>query len=54
MDTPATYFHWGFILISVPNGALILGMIALFVTALLAPFPGHRRHHGSEEAPTDE
>ncbi len=39
MDTPATYLHWGFILISVPNLAVIGGMIVLFAIALFAPFP---------------
>lgn len=39
MDSPTTYFHWGFILISVPNLIVIGGMIALFAIALIAPFP---------------
>ncbi len=39
MDTPATYLQFGFVLISIPNLALIIGMIAVFVIALLAPFP---------------
>ena len=39
MDTPAAYFHWGFILISLPNLLVIAGMIVLFATALIAPFP---------------
>jgi hypothetical protein len=39
MDSPATYFHWGFILISVPNLLVIAGMIVLFAVALVAPFP---------------
>jgi hypothetical protein len=39
MDTPANYFHWGFILISVPNLIVIGGMIVLFAVALIAPFP---------------
>ncbi|HEX7262806.1 MAG TPA: hypothetical protein VF383_01385 [Candidatus Dormibacteraeota bacterium] len=39
MDTPTTYFHWGFILISMPNLLVIGGMIALFAIALVAPFP---------------
>lgn len=39
MDTPATYFHWGFILISVPNLIVIGGMIVLFAIALVVPFP---------------
>ena len=49
MDTPTTYFHWGFILISLPNLAVIAGMIALFAVALVAPFPhakeGDDDHH---------
>ena len=43
MDSPTTYFHWGFILISLPNLLVIAGMIALFAIAVLAPFP-----HGEE------
>jgi hypothetical protein len=39
VDTPATYFHWGFILISIPNLLVIGGMIVLFAIALVAPFP---------------
>jgi hypothetical protein len=39
MDSPATYLHWGFIVISWPNLLVILGMIALFALALVAPFP---------------
>ncbi len=39
MDTPATYFHWGFILISVPNLLVIAGMVVLFAIALVVPFP---------------
>ena len=39
MDTPATYFHWGFILISIPNLLVIGGMIVLFAIALVVPFP---------------
>ncbi len=43
MDTPATYVQLGFIVISVPNLLVIIGMVTLFVAALVAPFPGHRR-----------
>jgi len=43
MDSSTTYFHWGFILISVPNLLVIAGMIVLFAIALVAPFP-----HGGE------
>ncbi len=39
MDSPTAYFHWGFILISLPNLAVIVGMVALFAVALAAPFP---------------
>ena len=44
MDSPTTYFHWGFILISLPNLVVIAGMIVLFAIALVAPFP-----HGGED-----
>ena len=47
MDSPATYLHWGFILISWPNLLVILGMITLFAIALIAPFP---QHHGVDDA----
>jgi len=43
MDIPAGYLHLGFIVISVPNLALILAMILLFVVALIAPFPREGR-----------
>jgi hypothetical protein len=39
VDTPATYLHWGFILISVPNLLVIAAMIVLFALALIVPFP---------------
>ena len=39
MDTPATIFQGGFILISLPNLVVIGGMIVLFAIALVAPFP---------------
>jgi hypothetical protein len=43
MDTPAGYLDLGFIHISIPNLAVIIGMIVLFAIALVAPFP-----HGEE------
>jgi hypothetical protein len=43
MDSPATYLHWGFILISWPNLLFIVGMLVLFAVALVVPFP-----HGGE------
>ncbi|HYA00245.1 MAG TPA: hypothetical protein VEK76_07820 [Candidatus Binatia bacterium] len=54
MDAPATYFHWGFILISLPNLVLILVMILLFVAALLLPLPGHRDRAASRGEGDDE
>ncbi|HVA85993.1 MAG TPA: hypothetical protein VNF73_06700 [Candidatus Saccharimonadales bacterium] len=43
MDNPATYVQLGFLVISVPNLLVILGMLALFVAALVTPFPGRHR-----------
>ena len=37
-----SYFHWGFILISVPNLVLIAVMLVLFIAALLLPFSFHK------------
>lgn len=51
MDAPATYIQVGFLLISAPNALLILGMILLFIAALVAPFPGH---HQVEEGIDDQ
>jgi hypothetical protein len=36
------YLHWGVIQISLTNLIIILAMIAVFVLALLLPFPGGR------------
>jgi hypothetical protein len=41
VDAPATYLSWNFILISIPNLVVIVGMIVVFALALVAPFPGH-------------
>jgi hypothetical protein len=50
MDNPAGYLHLGFIVISLPNLALIAAMVALFVIAVLVPFPhgGGRKGGGTE------
>jgi hypothetical protein len=50
VDNPAAYLHLGFIVISLPNLALIAAMVVIFVIALLVPFPreGGRRGGGSE------
>lgn len=50
MDAPATYLSWNFILISIPNVLMILGMIAIFVVALIAPFPSHSEAVDPEES----
>jgi hypothetical protein len=49
MDAPANYVQVGFILISVPNLLLIIGMLVVFVAALLAPFPGHHELPDDDE-----
>ena len=49
MDQPAPYFDWGFIHISWPNLVLIIVMLALFVLALVVPFPGHRAARDEEK-----
>jgi hypothetical protein len=48
MDSPASYFHWGFILISVPNLLVIAGMIVVFAIALVAPFPHGKDGNGRD------
>ena len=40
MDSPASYLHLWFVLISYPNLVLIGGMILLCAIALFAPFHG--------------
>jgi hypothetical protein len=42
LNSPGYYIHWGFVQISLANFIVILLMIAVFVVALLAPFPGGR------------
>jgi hypothetical protein len=46
METPATYIQLGFIVISVPNLIVIVGMVAVFLAALFAPFPAHHEIDG--------
>ncbi len=36
---PATYLHWGWAQISVPNLVVMLITFAVFVLALVLPFP---------------
>jgi hypothetical protein len=37
----ATYVHWHFIQISVPNILVVVLMVIVFFAAILAPFPKH-------------
>ena len=53
MDTPATYVSWQFVLISVPNLFLLIGMIVVFVVALVAPFP-HEPAGGDADLPSHD
>jgi hypothetical protein len=41
LDAPATYLNWNFILISIPNVIVIVGMVVVFILALVVPFPSH-------------
>jgi len=49
VDNPAGYLHLGFIVISLPNLALIAAMIVLFVIALVVPFPREGGRREGEE-----
>jgi hypothetical protein len=49
VDAPATYLSWGFILISIPNVLMIIGMIVVFIAALIVPFPHRGRPPVSKE-----
>jgi hypothetical protein len=42
LNKPGHYLHWGVIQISVANVIVILVMLALFIAALLLPFPKGR------------
>jgi hypothetical protein len=43
LNSPAHYVHWHFFQMSVANVIVILLMIAVFVAAILLPFPGRGR-----------
>lgn len=43
LDHPTHYLRWGWLQISVGNFIVILVMIALFILALVVPFPGNKR-----------
>ncbi len=39
------YIHWGFIQLSLANFVVIISMIAVFVLAILLPFPRRKRRN---------
>lgn len=43
------YLHWGVVQISLTNFLIILGMIAVFVLALVVPFPGSHSDASEQE-----
>jgi hypothetical protein len=43
LSHPAHYLHWHFFQMSVANVIVIALMIAIFVAAILVPFPKRRR-----------
>jgi hypothetical protein len=43
LNSPAHYVHWHFFQMSVANVTVILLMIAVFVAAILLPFPRRGR-----------
>lgn len=43
LSDPARYLHWHFFQMSVANVIVILLMIAVFVAAILIPFPKRER-----------
>ena len=46
LNHPAHTVHWHFFQMSVSNIVVIVLMLAVFVIAILVPFPGHRRSGG--------
>jgi high-affinity Fe2+/Pb2+ permease len=46
--TAGTYIHWGVVSISLTNFLIIVGMIVVFVLALVLPFPGAHERAGHE------
>lgn len=45
------YVHWGVIQISVTNLIIIAVMLALFVLAIVLPFPGSHSGESTEKRP---
>jgi hypothetical protein len=52
LNEPAHIVHWHFFQMSVANVAVIVAMLAVFVLAILLPFPGaERRQAARRQAP---
>ena len=43
LNHPAHYIHWGWFQMSIANFVVVLLMVAVFVLAIMVPFPGARR-----------
>ena len=43
LNHPGRYIHWGWLQISLANLIVILVMVAVFVLAIVLPFPKGRR-----------
>jgi hypothetical protein len=52
-DATGHYLHWGVIQISLTNMLIIVGMVVVFVLALVLPFPGGKRHVDEAEHSDD-
>jgi len=42
------YIHWGVVQLSLTNLLIIVGMIVVFVLALIVPFPGGNENQRTE------
>lgn len=49
LNNPAHVVHWHFFQMSVSNIVVIVAMLAVFVLALLLPFPGAARRRAARE-----
>jgi hypothetical protein len=49
LNHPAHVVHWHFFQMSVPNVAVICVMLAVFVLAILLPFPGAAGRRAARE-----
>lgn len=48
------YLHWGVVQISLTNFLIIVGMVVLFVLALVLPFPGSKPERVRKEHSDDD